>query len=93
MGKNAAVINEYNEGQRFFLNLNYEAKCSNALFTNLAISEFCVAFFATIGLFISISNYEQSLHTNQQNTIYLWSNMSCTCFLLLSTYIRYEVML
>lgn len=58
--KNKEHIIRYEEGRKFYLNQNYLSKKSNALFQNLEISEYCVAFFATVGLFISIANYEQS---------------------------------
>lgn len=78
------------------IDLILETRISNSLFSQLIASEFCSLFFATLGLLLSIIMYEIreiELKDDFLVNMTLTLNMICTCFLIFSIYIRYDLWL
>lgn len=78
------------------IDLILETRISNSLFSQLIASEFCSLFFATLGLMLSIIMYEIreiKLKDSFLVSMTLTLNMICTCFLIFSIYIRYDLWL
>ena len=60
------------------------------------VAEFCSTFYSSVGLTLSIINYEKRLIGQQFDTVNrmaLFCNMMCTVLLIISIYIRYDLWL
>lgn len=104
---NAPILNKYNfiifKNQKFFNDFSksekdfiYDTRNSNRLFSQLMICEFCSVFFASMGILLSIINYEYKNKEKTQSesfnsTIIQIYIMITTCFLVFSIYVRYQL--
>jgi hypothetical protein len=78
------------------VDLVFETRLSNCLYSQLMTAEYCSTFYSTLGLLLSIINYEKRLIGQQfddVNKMALFCNFMCTLFLVMSVYIRYDLWL
>lgn len=74
----------------------YDIRISNALFSQLIVCEYAQMFFGTLGLILSVINYERRLIGQEGefgNKVALFCNFMCTLFLVFSIYSRYDLWL
>jgi hypothetical protein len=77
------------------VDLIYETRVSNSLFSQLVAAEYCTLFFAMIGLLLSVVNHEIRLNDKNEDRyrLGLIYNCLCTICLLISVTMRYELSL
>ena len=77
------------------VDLIYDTRVSNSLFSQLMIAEYCSVFFSTLGLLVNIIVYELRIRGQSGALMDVANtyNLMCTIFLLFSVFIRYDLWL
>jgi hypothetical protein len=75
--------------------MTFQQRLSNRLFGQLVIAEYCTVFFSISGLFLNIIQHEMQ-HNDKTEFIVITVGLfdiMCTCCLIPSIYIRYDLLL
>lgn len=80
------------------VDLIYDTRISNSLFTQLVVAEYCNLFFAMSGLILAIIAREARVNADEEDELIIYSrvvfwSMACTLCLLISLVIRYDLWL